>query len=49
MDGVLLANGHRVAYRLAVVRYDPNNQNMYADSARGFVNMLALPRLPKFR
>ncbi|KLO32464.1 acetyl/propionyl/methylcrotonyl-CoA carboxylase subunit alpha [Mycobacterium haemophilum] len=49
VDEVVLADGHGVACRFAVARYGPNNQDIYIDSARGPVHLLALPRFPEPR
>jgi propionyl-CoA carboxylase alpha chain len=43
-DEVVLAGGDGVAYRFAVARY---GQDVYVDSARGPVHLVALPRFPE--
>ena len=43
-DEAVLANGGGVAYRFAVARY---GEDVYVDSARGPVHLVALPRFPE--
>jgi propionyl-CoA carboxylase alpha chain len=46
-DEVVLADGDGVACSFAVARYGLNNQDIYVDSARGPVHLVALPRFPE--
>ncbi len=45
-DQVVLASDG-VAHSFAVARYDSNNSDIYVDSARGPVHLVALPRFPE--
>ena len=47
VDEVVLTDGHGVACRFAVARYGPDDQDIYVDSARGPVHLVALPRFPE--
>ncbi len=44
---VVLADGNGVACSFAVARYGPGDQDIYVDSARGPVHLVALPRFPE--
>ncbi|HUH71332.1 MAG TPA: biotin carboxylase N-terminal domain-containing protein [Mycobacterium sp.] len=46
-DEVVLADADGVACSFAVARYGPNDQDIYVDSARGPVHLVALPRFPE--
>jgi acyl-CoA carboxylase subunit alpha len=46
-DEVVLADGDGVACSFAVARYGPDGQDIYVDSARGPVHLVALPRFPE--
>jgi propionyl-CoA carboxylase alpha chain len=46
-DEVVLADDHGVACTFAVARYGRNDQDIYVDSARGPVHLVALPRFPE--
>jgi propionyl-CoA carboxylase alpha chain len=47
LDEVVLADSDGVACSFAVARYGPNQQDIYVDSARGPVHLVALPRFPE--
>ncbi|HWS92352.1 MAG TPA: biotin carboxylase N-terminal domain-containing protein [Mycobacterium sp.] len=47
LDEVVLADDNGVACSFAVARYGPNDQDIYVDSARGPVHLVALPRFPE--
>jgi propionyl-CoA carboxylase alpha chain len=44
---VVLADGNGVACGFAVARYGADDQDIYVDSARGPVHLVALPRFPE--
>jgi len=44
---VVLADSTGVACSFAVARYGPDDQDVYVDSARGPVHLVALPRFPE--
>jgi propionyl-CoA carboxylase alpha chain len=44
---VVLADGNGVACSFAVARYGADDQDIYVDSARGPVHLVALPRFPE--
>ncbi|UXA05925.1 biotin/lipoyl-binding protein [Mycobacterium sp. SMC-2] len=46
-DEVVLADGSGVSCGFAVARYGPDTQDVYVDSARGPVHLVALPRFPE--
>jgi propionyl-CoA carboxylase alpha chain len=46
-DEVVLADSNGVACSFAVKRYGLNNHDVYIDSARGPVHLVALPRFPE--
>jgi propionyl-CoA carboxylase alpha chain len=46
-NDVVLADGNGVARSFAVKRYDPKGPDVYVDSARGPVRLVALPRFPE--
>jgi len=46
-DEVVLADGNGVACSFAVARYGADDQDIYVDSARGPVHLVALPRFPE--
>jgi propionyl-CoA carboxylase alpha chain len=47
LDEVVLADSDGVACSFAVARYGPNQQDIYVDSVRGPVHLVALPRFPE--